>query len=65
MSFPSVFFIDTTCFDECLLFYVKMKTVFFTQIYCTQEARCNRHIDPFFETSNLKEVRILCSLSPQ
>ena len=37
---------------------------FFIQIYLYPEHFCNRHVVRFFETV-LKEVRILCPLSPQ
>ena len=41
------------------------KTLFFIQIYRQAEPWLNRHIAIFFETSVLKEVRILYPLSPQ
>ena len=34
-------------------------------VFFTQKAWCNRHVAPFFQKSALKEVRILCPLSPQ
>ena len=38
-SFPSVFIIDVTCFDECFLFHVMTEnSIFFTQIYRSPEA---------------------------
>ena len=38
-SFPSVFVIDVTCFDECFLFHVMTEnSIFFTQIYRSPEA---------------------------
>ena len=36
--FPSVFIIDTTCFDECFLFYVITGNSIFIQIYHYPEA---------------------------
>ena len=42
-----------------------METVFFTQIYRFPEAWWNHYVAAFFETSVLKEVHILCPLSPQ
>ena len=63
--FPSLFIIDRTSFDECFLFYVITASSIFTQIYRYPEAYCNRHVAAFFETNVLKEVRILCPLSPQ
>ena len=39
--------------------------IFFTQIYHYPEVWRSRHIAVFFETSVLKEVRILHQLSPQ
>ena len=41
------------------------KQYFFSQINRYPEAWCNRHVAVFFQTSVLKEVRILCPLSPQ
>ena len=41
------------------------KTFFFIQTYRYPEVWCNRHVAAFFETSVLKEVRILYLLSPQ
>ena len=41
------------------------KTLFFIQIYRQPELWLNRHITVFFETSVLKEVRVLYPLSPQ
>ena len=38
---------------------------FFTQAYCHPEVWYNRHVPVFFVTSVLKEIRILCPLSPQ
>ena len=58
-SLPSVFIIDTTCFDECLL------SNFFTQIYCYPDAWLQPPYAAFVETSVLKEVHILCPFSPQ
>ena len=63
--FPSLFIIDRTYFDECFLFYVITGSSIYTQIYRYPEAYYNRHVATFFETSVLKEVRILCPLSPQ
>ena len=42
-----------------------LKTLFFTQIYLYPEHFCNHHAVAFFETSVLKEVRLLYPLSPQ
>ena len=41
------------------------KTLLFIQTYCYPEVFCNHHVAAFFETSVLKEVHILCPLSPQ
>ena len=41
------------------------KTLFFIQIYRYQEVSYNGHVAAFFETSVLKEIRILYPLSPQ
>ena len=41
------------------------KQYFFTKINRYPEAWCNRHVAAFFQTSVLKEVRILSPLSPQ
>ena len=43
----------------------KLLTKFFIQIYCYTEVWCSYHVDVFLETSVLKEVCILCPLSPQ
>ena len=66
MFFLSVFIIDTTWFDECFFFIAcdNWKALFFMQIYRYPEVWWNRHVGLFFETSFLKEVRILCLLSP-
>ena len=40
------------------------KTLFLTQIYRYPEVWYNRHVAEFLETSVLKEVCILCPLSP-
>ena len=40
------------------------KTLFFTQIYSYAEVCCNRHVAGLFELSFLKEIHILCALSP-
>ena len=66
-SFPSVSIIDTTCFDECFLFYVIAGHSIFLkkQIYRYPEAWCNRHFAAYIEASVSKEVRILWSLSAQ
>ena len=50
-SLPNVFIIDTTCFDECFLFYVITGNSIFIQIYRYPEASCNRHVAAFFEIS--------------
>ena len=41
------------------------KTSFFTRIYRYLKVWCDRHVAALFETSVLKEVRILCMLSSQ
>ena len=41
------------------------KTLFFIKFYPYPEVFCNCHVVAFFETSVLKEVRILRPLSPQ
>ena len=65
MFFPSVFIIDTTYFDECFFITCdNWKTLFFMQMYRYPEVWWNRHVGLFFETSVLKEVLILCPLSP-
>ena len=60
-----MYIVDTTCFDECVLFRVITKTFFFIQTYRYTEVWCNRHVAALFETSILKKVRILYSLFPQ
>ena len=45
--------------------YDNWKTLFFTSTYRYPEVWCNLHVTTFFETSALKEVHILCPLSPQ
>ena len=64
-SFPSVFSIDTTCFDESFLLYVITANNFFTQKNRYPETWCNRHAAALLQTSALKDVRILCPFSPQ
>ena len=54
-SFPSLYIIDTVIAGR----------PFFIQLYRYPEVCCNRHLAVFFETSVLKEVRILCLLSQQ
>ena len=59
MVLSSVYVIDATCFDECFLFHVIAgRRYFFSEIVVTVRF-FNRHIVAFFETSVLKEVRIL------
>ena len=63
--FPSVYVIGTACFDECFFIpYDNWKTLFFTQIYHYPKDFCKHCVAAFFEVSVLKEVRILCWLSP-
>ena len=63
--------IDKTFFDECFLFHViAWKHCFLykfivTRIVTYVEFCYNRHVAAFFETSVLKEVRILHPLFPQ
>ena len=64
-SFPSVFIIDATCFDECFLFHVITGRHHFLKIYLYPKVWCNHHVAAFLETRVLKEVRNLCPLSPQ
>ena len=60
MFFFSVYVIDATCFDECLLFHVIAgRHCFFSKFVVTLRFY-NRHIAVFFQTSILKEVRNLC-----
>ena len=64
--FPSLYVISKACFDEC--FFIpcdNLMTLFFIQIYLYPERFYNRHDVTLFETSVLKEVRIVCPLSPQ
>ena len=56
----SVYVIGTACFDEFFLFHVIIG-----RHHSYPEGFCNQYDVAFFETSVLKEVRILCSLSPQ
>ena len=65
-SFPSVYIIDRTCFDECFLFRKITGIHFFLYKFIVSylEVWWNRHV-VLFETSVLKEARILYSLSPQ
>ena len=64
-SFPSVFIINTTCFDEGFSFHVINANSIFTQSYRYPEAWFNRHVAVFFQTNFWEEVRILYPLSPQ
>ena len=41
------------------------KNLYFIQAYRYSEVVLNHHVFAFFKTSVLKEVRILCPLSPQ
>ena len=53
-------FIDKTCFDECFLFHViNGRRYFFLKVYLYCEIFSTANVAVFFETSVLKEVRIL------
>ena len=54
--------IDATCFDECFLFHVIAGRRYFFSEFVTTVRLFNRHIVVFFETSVLKEARILLYL---
>ena len=58
---------DTTCYHECFLFRVLTgRHSFFAIQTCRYpDVSCNRHVAALFETSVLKDVRILNPLSPQ
>ena len=59
-SFPSVYIIGKTCFEECFLFHVITgRDYFFTQIQRYPEVWCSRQVAAFFETSVLKDICIL------
>ena len=52
----------------CWMFFIlcdNRKQYFFRKSYCYPEASCQRHVAAFFETSVLKEIRVLCPLSPK
>ena len=61
--FSSVYAIDMIIviisFDECFLFYVINRKHFCYISLSFLWVFCNRHVITFFETSVLKEVRIL------
>ena len=64
ISFPGVFIIDTTCFNELFSFHmITANNIYKNLSY--QEAWRNRHVAALFQTSVLKEVCILYPLSPQ
>ena len=57
-SFPSVYIIDTTCFNECFLFHVITgRHNFYTDLSLSRDLM-NRHVAVFFETSVLKEAAL-------
>ena len=50
--FPSVYIMDTTCFDGCFLFRVITgRHSFFIRTCFYQDVSCNRHVAAFFERS--------------
>ena len=62
-SFPSVYIIDITCFDEGFLFHVITGRYYFLHKFIVSLRFGKTAM--FLETSVLKEVRILYPLSPQ
>ena len=64
--FPSMYIIGKICFDFCFFFSCNnWKTLFFMQIYHYSEVWCNRRVAAFFDISVLKQICILCPLSPK
>ena len=59
--FSSVHVIDATCFNECFWFHVITWRRYFCCLLLLWDF-FNYHIVIYFETSALKEVRILCYL---
>ena len=58
-SYSSVYVIGATCFNEYFLSHVTSGNVIFSKSLSGLRDFFNRHIAVFFETSLLKEVRIL------
>ena len=57
-SFPNVYIIDTTYFNECFLFHVIAgRHNFYTDLSLSRDLM-NRHVAVFFETSALKEAAL-------
>ena len=63
--FPSVYIIDTTCFDECFLFHVITGRHYFLKKFMVTQGLIQPSCCCVLWTSVLKEVRILYPLSPQ
>ena len=58
-SFPGVYIIDTTCFDECFLFHVMTGRYYFQNKSIVTQRLVQRPCYWVLVTSVLKEVRIL------
>ena len=63
---PNVYVIGTACFDECFLFHVIIGRHYFSyKFIVTRRFFASIMLLRFLEKNYLKEVRILCPLSPQ
>ena len=63
--FSNVYVIDATCFDECFLFHVVTGRYYFWQKFFVTLRSFQQPFVAFFQTSVLKQVRILRISSPQ
>ena len=62
---PSVYIIGIACFDECFLFHVIIERHYFLYKFIVTQRFFAATMLLFFETSVLKQLRILCPLSPE
>ena len=65
-----IFFLHFICYYYNLLRYMfiscdNWKTLLFIKVYSYPEVLFNRHVLAFYETNDLKKIRILFFLSPQ
>ena len=61
--FFGLYVIATACFDKCFLFHMTTGRhclfFYFLKVSCYAEVLFNRHVFPFFKTSDMKEVSVL------